>query len=230
MSESVAPTAVVARRRWLLGAGVWALSWVFAAAGLVIAMVWGPSANSIPYDIHREFFVPDIVVAVIYAPVAALVLTRSRHPLGWLLAATAVGFAVTAFGLQYALLAAEQPGLPMLGTVVNLVTWAWSVGAFSMVLVMPWLLSVDSPTGWRLRAAWAGAAVTLTVCLPLAFLQIPGRRTTHWPWRPTSSRRSRLCSMPSCCRWVSPTRCSEPDTWCVAARRQARRSGAASAG
>ncbi len=153
---------------------MWALSWVFAAAGLVIAAVWRPFDNSLPYDVHREFFIPDVVVAVIYAPVAALVLARSRHPLGWLLAATALGFGITAFGIQYALLAAEHPGLPMLGTVVNLVTWAWSVGAFSMVLVMPWLLSVDSPTGWRLRAAWAGATVTLAACLPLAFLQIPG--------------------------------------------------------
>lgn len=173
VSVAAAPPALVGRR-WLVGAGVWALAWAFAGAGLVIAVVWRPFDNAIPYDIHREFFLPDVVVAVVYAPVAALVLTRSRHPLGWLLAATAIGFGVTAFGLSYALLAADHPDLPMLGTVVNLVTWAWSVGAFAMVLVMPWLLSVDSPTGWRRRAAWAGAAVTLTVCLPLAFLQIPG--------------------------------------------------------
>jgi signal transduction histidine kinase len=173
LSVPVRVMATVPQRR-LLGLAVWTVAWAFAAAAAVLALVAQPFGNDLPFEIHREFFVPDLVVGVLHAPVSALVLTRSRHPLGWLLAATAVGFAMTSFALAYTLVGHDRPGLPMLGPVSHFVTWGWALGAFAMALVMPWLLTQRTPTGWRLAAAWTGLALTLAACLPRAFLQIPG--------------------------------------------------------
>ena len=86
------------------------------------------------------------------------------------------------------------------------------------------------PDGMASHGCVDRRTVTLTVCLPLAFLQIPGAPENPLAPAPDQLASLEQLSMPWCCHWASPTRCSEPVTWCVAVCRQARRSVAASVG
>ncbi|MDN6793855.1 MAG: hypothetical protein L0L69_02115, partial [Propionibacterium sp.] len=98
-------------RRWV-GTGVWVLAWALLLGGGVCALLAARSPAELDFEIHPEFFLPDALLAAVYAPVAALVLRRSSHPAGWIFAVVALSFAVSGFGTQYSVLGASLPDLP----------------------------------------------------------------------------------------------------------------------
>ncbi len=162
----------VAPGRRVAAAAVWAVSWGLAVGSLAMAAFGGADPDALPFDVHSEFFVPDLLIGIIYAPLAAILISGSRHPAGGVVAVISVGFAVTAFAIQYAVLGSEV-ALPAYSFVVHLVTWAWSAGAFLCVLVLPWILDSDMDRRARL-AARLGLALTVFACATRSLTQIDG--------------------------------------------------------
>ena len=133
------------------------------AAGIAMA-TWGSAVLAIalvvlarpPADEGLWFFAVDVMVAVVYGTVAALVLSRRRHPVGWILALAAVGGGLAALGFAYPMLAQRLPALPDPEVVRLLQSTAWVPGTLALFTVVPWLVR-DHPLG---RAVWGVAVGT----------------------------------------------------------------------
>lgn len=170
----VRTTVGVGRTGRLIAPAVWAVSWLLAAAGIVCSVfVTGDEGDS-PYEIYRGFFWPDALIAVIYGPVSAFVLRRTRHPVGWILAAVAISFGVSAFGIQYVSLGIDHDDLPAHGFMVQLKAAAWTVGALAALLVLPWVLE-RRPQGRVVRGATiVGIGLTAFAFVCRMLMQTPG--------------------------------------------------------
>ncbi len=132
-----------------------------AAAGggtAVLAVAFVVAARP-PLGEGAWFFVVDVAVACVYGTVAALIISRRPHAVGWLLALAAVGGGVAALGFGYPALATQRPGLPGAEVVSWLQSTAWVPGTLALFLVVPWLVR-DHPLG---RAKWGVAAGGLVV-------------------------------------------------------------------
>jgi signal transduction histidine kinase len=85
------------------------------------------------------FLVVDVMVALVYGSVAAVILSRRSHPVAWLIGFAAVGAGIAALGggwASYAIAAelpAETIGMAVFGS-------AWVPGTLSLFLVVPWLV------------------------------------------------------------------------------------------
>lgn len=168
--QAVTPAVTTGRR--VAAASVWLISWSLGAAALAMAAFGGGDPQALRVEVHSEFFVPDLIIGVVYGLLAAAVIAGSRHAVGWVFAVIAVGFSLTAFAIQYAVLGTEHT-LPAYSFVVHLVTWAWSAGAFLVVLVLPWILD-RTPTRLARRAAAFGLVVTVLACLTRALRHLEG--------------------------------------------------------
>jgi signal transduction histidine kinase len=145
------------------------VAFVVAAAAVLVYVQDPPAWTS-----DQWYFVVDLADALVYAPVAFLLLTRSRSAVAWLVALTAVGGALAALGFQWSLYAGQDPELPQLRVLSSMQNWAWMPGTLSLVMVVPWLVRDD-----RLdrRARWSiGAGVAVIAWFLLS------RLTDPWPW------------------------------------------------
>lgn len=145
------------------------VAFVVAAAAVLVYVQDPPAWTS-----DQWYFVVDLADALVYAPVAFLLLTRSRSAVAWLVALTAVGGALAALGFQWSLYVGEQPELPQLRVLSSMQNWAWMPGTLSLVMVVPWLVRDD-----RLdrRARWSiGAGIGVIAWFLLS------RLTDPWPW------------------------------------------------
>ncbi len=172
MLQPQAATPVVTTGRRLAAASAWLVSWALGALALGMAAFGGADPDALGIEVHTEFFVPDLIIGVVYGLLAAAVIAGSRHAVGWIFAVVGVGFSLTAFAIQYAVLGTEH-ALPAYSFVVHLVTWAWSAGAFLVVLVLPWILD-RTPTGPARRMAVFGLGVTIFACLTRALRHLDG--------------------------------------------------------
>lgn len=140
------------------------------AAALAVVNIGSPSPD---FTVHRQFFVTDAAIAVIYGSFGSFVVVRSGHVIGWALLLVGAGFALTSFGIQYAVLGVEHPGLPGYAWAVQLVIAGWVVGVLTCLLVMPFLVGHTAPTGVRRRLAWAGLAIAVSAGVVRYLVQIP---------------------------------------------------------
>lgn len=138
--------------------GVVGIGLSLAAAVLALVNIGTPDP---PFEVHREFFVTDALLALLYSAFGAQVVTRG-HVIGWGLLAVGLGFALTSFGIQYAVLGVAHADLPAYAALSQLVVSGWVAGTLAGILVLPWLVGRDPPTGLRLSAAVAGALLALT--------------------------------------------------------------------
>lgn len=142
-------------RRVAAGA-VWAVSWALALASLVIAWVAAlPTAplpgvflSQAPLPIRASFDDIGVTVALIYGPVAALILARRPHPVGVILAVHAVGSGIAAFGVQYGLLGARIDDLPLWGLAAFAAGWGFVPGTF-MTAALPLLVTRRRVPPWQ---------------------------------------------------------------------------------
>ncbi|MFG2874508.1 hypothetical protein ACGFYU_05745 [Streptomyces sp. NPDC048337] len=74
-----------------MAAAVLASTWGLAVAGIVLAVMTGA-----PWNSDQGFFIVDTANALVYGLVAAVVLSRRLHLVGWLVALTAAGTGVAA--------------------------------------------------------------------------------------------------------------------------------------
>lgn len=130
-----------------------------AIAGTVLQI-----ASRVPLSPDVLFLFVDVMVALVYGCVAAVILSRRSHPVAWLIALAAVGAGIASLGGGWASFAVMHPvwgqdvGMLLFGS-------AWVPGTLSLFLVVPWLVR-ETPLS---MAAWCGVvggalvAGTLTV-------------------------------------------------------------------
>ncbi|MFH6688421.1 two-component sensor histidine kinase, partial [Cellulosimicrobium funkei] len=100
------------------------------------------------------FVVVDATVALVYGTVAAVILVRRPHVVGWLVALAAIGGGVAALGGGWRSYASTHPGLPPLTPLADAYGWAWVPGTVGLFVLVPWFVR-----GGRLGAgAWCGVA------------------------------------------------------------------------
>ena len=155
---------------------VWVVAWALSIGALLVQLVGGvlSAGADAGFYVNDTYFALDVAMGLINAPAAALLLSRSRHVVGWLAALVAIGFSAAAFGLALALLAVEHPSIPGQGFLGLWLAWCRVPGAFLRVTVRPWFRREDEPGRWGRRAAWSGAALTLVTTVHVATLQQDG--------------------------------------------------------
>ena len=141
----------------VVGAAVCALG----LASLVLAAVniGSPGPQSV---VHREFFTSDLLIGLVHAGFGAFVVVRSGHLIGWALELVGLGFCLTAFGIQYAVLGVEHPDVPAYAWLSQLVVSGWITGVLACVLLVPCLIGPRTPTGARRVVALLAAAVAIS--------------------------------------------------------------------
>ncbi|WP_127819645.1 sensor histidine kinase [Microbacterium sp. CPCC 204701] len=169
-------TSTDAASRRAIAGTVWAVSWALALASLAIAWTAhlpaeplpGVFLSQAPLEMRSRFADIGVTVALIYGPVSALILARRPHAVGVIIAIHAVGSSITAFGVQYGLLGAQTPGLPLWGLLAFAAGWGYVPGTF-MTAALPILVTRRRIPRWQrgivlLCAVTAGAAffVSLT--------------------------------------------------------------------
>jgi signal transduction histidine kinase len=159
------------RRSAALVVGV--LTCLVSATALVLALV-NVGTPDPAFVVHREFFPTDLLIAAVYAPFGVFVVVRSGHVIGWALLLVGVGFSLTSFGIQYAVLGVEHPDLPAYAGVVQLVVSGWIVGVLTCVLVIPLLIGPRAPTGTRRALALAATAVAVSAGVVRYLIQVDG--------------------------------------------------------
>ncbi len=138
--------------------GTPAVAWAVAVtaallgtAGVVLQLASGLALTS--GDLL--FVVVDATVALVYGTVAALVLARRRHPVGWLVALAALGGGLAALGGGWGSWARTHPAAPALEPLALAYGLAWVPGTVALFTVVPWLVR-DHPLG---RAERLGLAL-----------------------------------------------------------------------
>ncbi|GAA1643599.1 histidine kinase [Georgenia ruanii] len=132
-------------------------AWLLSLAGLALYLASGPRLTP-----DELFLLVDVTVGLVYGAVTALVLTRRRHVVGYLLALTSIGGAVSAFAGGWQVFALAR-GVDA-GALADPFGWAWVPGTLAMFLVVPWLVR-ERPLG---RAWWGPAAGALVALAALA--------------------------------------------------------------
>lgn len=153
----------------VVGAAVCALG----LASLVLAAVniGSPGPRSV---VHREFFTSDLLIGLVHAAFGAFVVVRSGHLIGWALELVGLGFCLTAFGIQYAVLGVEHPGVPAYAWLSQLVVSGWITGVLACVLLVPCLIGPRTPTGARRVVAMLAAAVAISAGVVRYLTQMVG--------------------------------------------------------
>ncbi len=138
------------RTRWFLGGAVGALAWLLGGSALLLQL-----ASGVPLVLGDLLFVVvDATVAIVYGTVAAVVLARRPHVVGWLTALAALGAGVAALGGGWRSYASAHPALPPLTPLADAYGWAWVPGTVGLFVLVPWFVR----SGRLGAGAWCGVA------------------------------------------------------------------------
>ncbi len=166
------------------------ISWGFAAAALLLMWTAGLPTDPLPgvflsqapLPVRASFDDIGIAVALLYGPVSALILARTSHPVGVILAVHAIGSGIAAFGVQWGLLGASVPHLPLWGFFAFAAGWGFVPGTF-MTAALPLLLTRTRPPRWQSAlvvlcvlvavSAWFISVTQQSVPVPVNPLAIP---------------------------------------------------------
>ncbi|WP_425245087.1 histidine kinase [Streptomyces sp. NEAU-NA10] len=150
--------------------GVLVVTWGLAVAALTLMGLAGA-----PWDSTQWYFVVDTADALVYGLVAAVVLSRRRHPVAWLVALTALGGGVAAVTAQLVVLRAKDAGPDALPPTWSILQGtAWVPGTLALVLIVPYLVS-ERAASRAVRAAIGGGILLIVGLLAV-------RLTDPWPW------------------------------------------------
>ncbi|CAN5474209.1 hypothetical protein BH10ACT7_BH10ACT7_17570 [soil metagenome] len=164
------------RARYGIAIAVLVLSWVPAAASVIIAWVFALPQDPVegvflapsPLAVQSRFDDIGVVVALIYGPLSAVLIARRPHPVAGILAVHALGSAVAAFGVQWGLLGERIPDLPLWGFLAHAAGWGYIPGTV-MTTVIP-LLLITGFDGLRRTLVWVAVALA-TLGFVAAFTQ-----------------------------------------------------------
>lgn len=142
-------------------------SWTLAVLSLVAFF-----ASDAPLDSNQLFFFVDVSAAAVYGTVSGIVLARRVHVVPLILATTAVGCGLAAFGYAYEQLSLVRPELPGVGVLFHMQNTAWVPGTLGLFLVVPWLVRL----GPMDRRAWAGLVTGIAVTAYFFVVSVLGWR------------------------------------------------------
>jgi signal transduction histidine kinase len=157
----------------LAAVAVWVVAWALSLTALGIQLVAGvlPAGDEVGFFTNSTYFALYAAMGLVNAPAAALLLSRSRHLVGWIAAVVAIGFAAAACSLAVALIAENRDWAAVEGLLGHAFTWFGVPGAFLGVTVMPWLLREEPPGRWARRASFAGLVLTIVATVQVATFQ-----------------------------------------------------------
>ena len=115
------------------------------------------------WTVWQWYFVVDLADAVVYGVVGYLLLSRSRHPVAWIVAVTALGGGLAALGSQWTELRWQHPGAPELELLQSCQNWAWVPGTLALILVVPWIARTDRAERIARLTMWLGVALTIWI-------------------------------------------------------------------
>lgn len=138
--------------------GIGVLSWVLALVSLGVLIAARPHVDEL-----LLFYAVDATDACVYGTVAAVTLSRRRHPVAWILAVTAVGGGLAAIAYAWTMLTLRHPDAPALGWFVDLQGQAWVPGTLALFTVMPYLVREGRLTRPAAAGVLVGTAVTALV-------------------------------------------------------------------
>lgn len=174
------------------------------------------------------FVLVDATVALVYGAVAAVVLARRPHVVGWLTALAAVGGGVSALGGAWRSYVSTHPGLPPLDGLTAAYGWAWVPGTLALFVLVPWLVRSGrlGPVAWCGVAGGAAVIAAFLLAPPYApqaaiggavVMGLLTAAATAWRWRrgPVADRRGlgllalgtalmALSFVPLLATWASP--------------------------
>lgn len=139
-----------------------------------LAVVLASAFLQLPLAGEQVFTLQYSVSAVVYAPVAALLIWRRVDFVSVLLAVLAVGAAISALGSQWAYLAAADPGLPGLWFAQHILDRAWLPGTLAAFAFLPLLLTTRPVTRPAFGLAVIGSAASILPVLIAVIRQRPG--------------------------------------------------------
>ncbi|GEB13042.1 Histidine kinase [Pimelobacter simplex] len=113
------------------------LSWA-AILGSLVGLVLRPVGRGEPFAIDDLVYVLEGIVALVNGVVAALVLGRRRHVVGWIFGLVALGFTLALVTGQLALAGVGSPSVH--AALAHAPYWVWVPGAYASALVLPWVL------------------------------------------------------------------------------------------
>lgn len=146
-----------ARGPWHVVAGVAALAgWLPALAAIGVSLRLGRIPDQVTY------WVMDLVVALLYGIAVLVLLPRTRHPAGWILAVTAWGCGVAALADVWVMRGADVAGHDW---AYFARFWTWIPGLYATVAVLPFLV-VDHRTRARRALVLGGASAAALATLP----------------------------------------------------------------
>lgn len=147
LPEPASPT-----RRRVLALLVVVFSWSLAGASIALSWIFrlpseplpGVFLSQVPAQVQSRFDDIGVVVALIYAPLAAVLILRRPNPVALILAGHAVGSGLAAFGVQYGLLGYQLGGLPLWELLAYTAGWGFVPGTF-LTAIVPFLLLREGP-------------------------------------------------------------------------------------
>lgn len=147
---------------------------VVLALAVLLVLLATSGVTDPAYEIHRELAPLDLVMSVLYAPLGALIVARSRHAVGWTFLAIGWGYALTAAGIAWTVLGVAEPALPGQAWAAPLLLTGWTTATLISILVLPFLLTPQAPRGWPLRLAIGAGAVVAAATVFRFLIQLPG--------------------------------------------------------
>ena len=177
--------------------GVCAVSSALAIAAVVLQLTHGIAPRNLSY------WIMDVVTALVYGGVTLLMLPRSRHPVAWILALTAVGCGLSAFSTQYVLLSRSGVDLPGLGLAFPASGWVWVPGTYGAMAIMPWIVSERRWPRWAI-----GVVSSVVVAIGVS---VVSAATTQYVGAPANP----LAIAASAWTDVTSTLALWPDRFCV---------------
>lgn len=125
-------------------------SWFLGVSALVLQLTSG--VDVLLGDLL--FVVVDAMVALVYGSVGAIILSRRRHVVGWLVSIAGIGGGLAALGGGWRSFASTHPGLPPLEPLAAAYGLAWVPGTVGLFVLVPWFVR-DRPLS---PGAWLGVA------------------------------------------------------------------------
>ncbi|MET4226015.1 sensor histidine kinase [Oerskovia enterophila] len=126
------------------------VSWLLGIAALVLQLTSG--VGLLLGDLL--FVVVDAMVALVYGSVGAIILSRRRHVVGWLVSLAGIGGGLAALGGAWRSFASTHPDLPPLEPLAAAYGLAWVPGTIGLFVLVPWFVR-DHPLS---VGAWLGVA------------------------------------------------------------------------
>ncbi len=125
-------------------------AWLLGVSALVLQLTSG--VDLLLGDLL--FVVVDAMVALVYGTVGAVILSRRRHVVGWLVSLAGIGGGLAALGGAWRSFASTHPGLPPLEPLAAAYGMAWVPGTIGLFVLVPWFVR-DRPLS---VGAWLGVA------------------------------------------------------------------------